>query len=265
MSNLTGLLVATPTLNCAATLRQTLTSVAPLVAAGAKHIIIDSGSTDGTGEIARASGATVLLAPRGNLYLALNKGFRECQGEWLTYINGDDLLHSGAVKEVLATAPLEVDVIYGNIDYIDETGRFLFAWRSPSPAHLATCMRAYSAVPQQGAFFRRQVFDELGGFDTRYRYSADYDFWVRALAHGFRFQKYSARTLAAFRLLPTQLSQKQKSEMAPEGRAIRQRLNAGKPNWRVGLDRVCAAACRWSLNVDNYCLRATRGRGVDRR
>jgi len=42
------LTIITPTLNCAATFEATLLSIRPLVQAGAEHIVVDSGSTDGT-------------------------------------------------------------------------------------------------------------------------------------------------------------------------------------------------------------------------
>jgi glycosyltransferase involved in cell wall biosynthesis len=257
-----SLAVVTPTLNCCKTLQDTIRSVSGV---GALHLIVDSGSTDGTCELAFAHGIKVILFPKGNMYAAINAGLSGQNADWLTYLNGDDLIYSDAILDALARVGDDVDVVYGDIDYIDAAGRFLFSWRSPPAILLARFMRCYSAVPQQGTIFRRRVFEKLGGFDTSFRYSADYDFWARALDAGFVFQKYTSRSLATFRLMPTQLSQARKTEMAPEGVAIRKRLVSKTHLIERLIAKGFAAAFRVSANLDNYWLRSNRGRGLDKR
>jgi glycosyltransferase involved in cell wall biosynthesis len=257
--------IVTPSLNCATTLPGTLASMRGLIKSEVEHILVDSGSTDGTVELARDAGSQVIYHPRGNMYAAINAGLVNCKGEWMTYINGDDILYVDAINEALAHVPADVDVIYGDIDYIDEAGRFLFSWRCPKPQWLPAFMGSYSAVPQQGTLFRRRVFEKLGGFDTQFRYSADYDFWARALTAGFKFHKHAGKTMAGFRLLPTQLSQARKAEMAPEGIAIRDRLCDGQSGVARKATEICASLYRISHNIDNYWLRTVRGRGLDKR
>lgn len=258
--------IITPTLNCASTMRSTLNSLEPLVLAGADYIVVDSGSTDGTVEMAEAFGAKVLTYPKGNMYAAINEGMRHATGEWLTYINGDDLLYADAIIEMLEGGAADADLIYGNIDYIDEAGRFLFPWRSPSTKWIRSFMAFYSPLPQQGTLFRRSVYEAINGFDeSNFRYSADYDFWVRALESECRVQKYTERAVAGFRLLTEQLSQSKKSEMAPEGIAIRKRLranNSGRTNALLG---NWAKLYRVFSNLDSRYIKASRGRDLDKR
>lgn len=258
-----SLSIVTPTLNSVATLRATLESVRPLVEAGAEHIVVDSASTDGTAEMAAASGARVIQYPKGNMYAAINAGMRDARGEWLTYINGDDLLYADAAAEALATLGEHADVIYGNLDYIDANGRFLFSWRSPLPRHLGWLMQHYCPFPQQGSLFRREVFTRAQGFDTEFRFAADYDFFVRALLRGERFRKFEQRTIAAFRLLPSQLSQRLRAEMAPEGMRIRARLREQRSEWNARFGRPFSTLYRWATNVDSVLLRRHRGRNLD--
>lgn len=257
--------IITPTLNCAPTLVDTLASLRPLIETGAEHLVVDSGSTDGTVELAERSGARVLYHPRGNMYAAINAGVRQSKGTWVTYINGDDVLYSDAVMDGLRRHAESSDVIYGNVDYIDDRSRFLFSWRTPAPARLAALMLHYSAVLQQGTLFRREVFDRLGGFDTRYRYSADYDFWARALEAGLRFSQYRYSTMAGFRLASGQLSQSRKVEMAPEGVAVRKRLQQCRPRSLLLVGAFWALLYRRATNLDSYWLRAWRGRRLDQR
>lgn len=255
--------IVTPTLNSAVTLRATLESVRPLVEAGAEHIVVDSASSDNTVALAEEAGAQVLQHPRGNMYTAINAGLTLARGEWVTYINSDDLLYADAINEALACSSPKAEVIYGNIDHIDEVGRFLFSWRSPEPRHLGWLMQHYCPFPQQGTLFRRELHGRLGGFDASYRFSADYEFFVRCIQAGARFDKFRSRSIAGFRLLPSQLSQRLRTEMAPEGRRIRAALRTRQPGINARLGRPWAALYRWSTNIDSVFLRAWRGRNQD--
>ncbi|MGJ8638307.1 MAG: glycosyltransferase family 2 protein [Opitutaceae bacterium] len=257
--------IITPTLNCGSTLASTINSIQPLIAAGAEYIVVDSGSNDGTVELAQAAGATVLTYPKGNMYAAINEGMRHASGEWMTYINGDDLLYADAITAILAQVNVDTDLIYGNIDYIDEAGRFLFPWRSPSTKWVRDFMAYYSPLPQQGTLFRRRIYDAIDGFDESFRYSADYDFWVRALESDCRVQKYTDRSIAGFRLLTEQLSQSKKAEMAPEGIAIRKRLQAGNSSMGNALMGNWAKLYRVFSNLDSRYIKANRGRDLDKR
>jgi glycosyltransferase involved in cell wall biosynthesis len=207
----------------------------------------------------------VLTYPKGNMYAAINEGMRHAKAEWLTYINGDDLLYADAIFEILRDVADETDLIYGNIDYIDEADRFLFPWRSPSIKWIRDFMAFYSPLPQQGTLFRRSVYEAINGFDENFRYSADYDFWVRALGSGCSVQKYTARSIAGFRLLTEQLSQSKKGEMAPEGIAIRKRLRAENSAAKNALMGNWAKLYRVFSNLDSRYIKASRGRDLDQR
>lgn len=71
-----SLTIVTPTLNSERTIRSTLEALRPLVETGAEHIVVDSGSTDGTAEIAESAGSTVIYHPPGNMYGAINTGMQ---------------------------------------------------------------------------------------------------------------------------------------------------------------------------------------------
>lgn len=241
----------------------TLVCIAPLMRAGAEHIVVDSGSEDGTVEIARHAGSKIVYHPPGNMYEAINAGLKTARGEWLTYINGDDLLFADSTREALESVCEEATVIYGDIDFIDDQGRFLFSRRTPNPRHLSWLMRYYNPFPQQGTLFRREVFERLGGFRTEFRFAADLDFFVRCSLQGERFWKFRGKSVAAFRLSPKQLSQSAIKEMAPEGMRIRAGLrkkSAALPDW---LGHPAANLYRWITNLDGIFLRWQRGRGQD--
>jgi len=248
--------IVTPTLNCAPTVLATLASLRPLVAEGvAEHLVVDSGSTDGTVELCRQAGASVLTHPKGNLYAAINAGMRAARGEWLTYINGDDLLYADGVAQLLAAAR-EPAIVYGNFETIDVAGRLLYSWRTAPPWAVGRLLRFVSSLHQHGTLVHRDIYRQLGGFDETLRLSSDYDFFLRASRAGVRFLKPAARPVAGFRVHGTQLSQQRSNveAMVREGRLARERC--GIRHSRAG--KLGAVLAMKLFNADTIVARPLR-------
>jgi len=252
-----SLAIITPTLNCAGSIAQTLESLRPLVEQGAEHIVVDSGSTDGTVELCRQAGARILTHPPGNLYAAVNAGIRASLGVWLTYLNGDDLLRADAIAAALTSADhAGADIIYGNIEVIDEAGRLLYAWRTPPATWVRPLQPQIDLILQQGTLIRRDCWERLGGFDESFRYGSDYDFFLRASRADVRFAKHWGRAVAAFRAHAAQLSRRVEVQqaMAEECRRARERTGTRLSPVRSTLARLLMKL----LNLDTLALRVPR-------
>ena len=127
---------------------------------------------------------------------ALNKGFAKAKGEWLFWLNADDVLLPGALKkvrELISRVEEEgtgkdgrVDWIAGNTVYIDAKGivtdvRRDARWYPWYGRHLSV----WTGGPS--AFFRRALWERCGGFDESYRFMMDIDLWTRWAKAGERF------------------------------------------------------------------------------
>lgn len=212
--------IAIPALNAGATIGVTLESLR-LVKGIARIVVVDSFSTDATLAIASTLADEVLQCGPGNMYSAINVGLREANTPWVTYINADDIIYAQTLAERLKGIPESIDISYGPVDFIDADSRFLRSWRPASEKALLPLYRAgYSAMLQQGTLIRRELFEKLGGFSTKYRYVADADFWFRALEAGAQFRYAGSATVAAFRLHRAQITQQKKIEMQAEHRAM---------------------------------------------
>ena len=89
--------VVIPALNAAASLRDTIASVA----AADEVVVVDGGSNDGTKSLAVALGARVVTAPRGR-GAQLSAGVAAARGEWLLLLHADTRLEPGWRRAMVA-------------------------------------------------------------------------------------------------------------------------------------------------------------------
>ncbi len=124
---------------------------------------------------------------------ALNKGFAKAHGKWLFWLNADDVLLPGALKavaEVIKTKP-HAQWIAGNEIYIDAEGRGISCavgcgW------HAWLYQHAVPHVYGPSSFFRRELFERVGGCDTTLKYCMDWDLWIKFANAGAHFERINA-------------------------------------------------------------------------
>lgn len=252
--------IVVPSRNAAATIGSTLGALREIPGVEADVIVVDGHSEDGTADLASAMGARVVARAPAGIYDAINAGLEAVEGEWLTYINADDILYVDGLAARLVGAANH-DVTYGPVDFVDAAGCHLHRWHSARPAHLLCLYRAgMSPLLQQGTVFRREVFRRLRGFDTRWQLVADADFWFRAAEQGFRFQRTTAASVAAFRMHPLQAGRLRADESRREHATM------------IASHRACGAwpgmAAAWAWRAGNwrsYLRRLSRIGGGDLR
>lgn len=120
---------------------------------------------------------------------ALNKGFAKASGKWLFWLNADDVLLSGVLKRIvrrLECSECSNEWIAGNTVYIDKEGKGMNArWNRRWHPFLYKHLSVWTGGPS--AFFRRELFEKAGGFDTSLKYVMDIDLWTRMARMGARY------------------------------------------------------------------------------
>jgi len=194
--------IITPSFNQAAYLEQALLSVLEQDYPAIEYIVVDGGSSDGSPEIiARyADRLAWWISERDEgQTAAINKGFAQATGEFMAYLNSDDLYRPGAVREAvefLRSHP-ETGMVYGDADYIDENGNAIGKFPAAQTDY-KRLRRGYVHIPQQAAFFRADLWRKVSPLDPSFQFAMDYDLWVRISA--LAPIRYVRRPWAAFRL-----------------------------------------------------------------
>ena len=120
---------------------------------------------------------------------ALNKGFAKAKGEWLFWLNADDVLLPGALKRVLDRINRidRIDWIAGNVVYMDGAGCAKWcAWdRGWKLSYVGLPVQVYGP----SSFFRRELFEKSGGFDVSLNYVMDVDLWCKFRKMGYWYKK----------------------------------------------------------------------------
>jgi glycosyltransferase involved in cell wall biosynthesis len=156
-----------------------------------EYIVVDGGSTDGTVELIRGHEARIhqwVSEPDGGLYDAMNKGVAMATGQVVAFTNADDALLPTTCETIarIFEAHPEVGFVCGAIDVVDTAGNLVGRTTPLRGERLTARMYHETPFPHPGVFARRQLFQDLGGFDTRYRLCADWELMLRWLEGGVR-------------------------------------------------------------------------------
>jgi glycosyltransferase involved in cell wall biosynthesis len=163
--------------NNAATIQDTLYSVASQTYAPIEHIVIDGLSSDGTAEIVKqATINSSLISEKDNgIYEALNKGLKLAIGEIVGFLHADDYFHHATVIEEIASyfdANPNVSAIYGDIVFINEQGKNI---RYYSSKKWQLSKMAQGIMPAHPSFFARKEVYKKYPFDTQFSIAADFN------------------------------------------------------------------------------------------
>jgi hypothetical protein len=203
------LAIVTPSLEQGAFLEQTILSVLEQQNLQIDYIVQDGGSTDETVQLLQTYGSRLAhweSKRDGGQAEAIAQGFARAAGgpdDLMMYLNSDDVLVPGAarfVAEYFALNPA-VDVVYGHRILINEDGQEVGRWLTPRTS--CDDFRLHDFVPQETLFWRRRIWDRVGGIDPSFKFAMDWDLILRFRAAGARFVRVPW-FLGAFRLHPAQ-------------------------------------------------------------
>ncbi len=155
-------------------------------------LVMDPGSTDGTRDLLLSLqgvyGSERLqlhFAPDDGQADAINRGMALARGTILGWLNSDDRLRPGALRQVvtLLSGP-EPRWLYGRCGMIDEKGRQIsryIVWYKNVRGRNFSLYKLLTEdfIPQMATFWNRSLWETSGGLDKARHLAMDYDLFLR--------------------------------------------------------------------------------------
>jgi glycosyltransferase involved in cell wall biosynthesis len=207
-----------PCFNCIKWVRQAVESCLNQTYSNIEIIVVDDGSTDGSLEVLRQFLPRIRLktGPNCGGNSARNGGFALSTGEYIQYLDADDYLEPDTIaRQVRFLEETKADAVYGDWAYRRHLPDSGFSYLDKitvgriGPDILASSL-AGDHPPTGAVLYRRQVVNQVGGWDEALRAAQDRDFFTSVVLSGARvgyqagccyvFRKYGAVTVSSSNL-----------------------------------------------------------------
>ena len=197
--------VITATYNRDATIVRAISSVKSQIYTDIQVIVIDGASQDDTISLVSPmlDDKDILQSePDQGIYDALNKGLDLADGEIVAFLHSDDLYFDNNVisKVVEIFSDDSVDVVYGDVCFFSGSSVTKTKRRYRSDK-LSERNLAWGKMPAHPAIFiRRQIYEEIGYFETDFQIAADYEFLCRLVQYANLKSVYLSSVLVRMEL-----------------------------------------------------------------
>jgi glycosyltransferase involved in cell wall biosynthesis len=195
-------------------------------------IIVDDGSTDGTEEYIKSflrhgSGQEILPVRffekiNGGVAAARNFGIKQARGEYLAFLDADDVWIEGLLSTVMEyfKSHKNISVVYTDqrisVDYVTQK-RSRFKRNPPKHKFPVPFFIDNSPIQISSVVIKKKVLDDVGGFNEKMRIHEDVELWNR-ISEKYEFG-YIEKPLALYRLRSDNISgYTNKKQFVSEGR-----------------------------------------------
>ncbi len=193
--------VVIPLYNKAQSIRATLQSVCEQTYTDWECIVVDDGSTDGSADVANNYVRTLQIAncrfkiltqKNGGVCSARNAGIRAAKGEYIALLDADDQWDEHYLEEQARMIADFPEAALWGINFAElSNDQLIRKLETGLPEGYRGYVEHYFAMPgrisdlycSSSVVIRKLVFDKVGYFDERIRYSEDIDMWYRIIAN----------------------------------------------------------------------------------
>jgi glycosyltransferase involved in cell wall biosynthesis len=183
--------VIIPAYNAERTILETITSVQQQTFSDFELIVVDDGSTDRTLELLHSikdERLKILSYQNGGVCVARNRGVAHANGEFIAFLDADDLWAPEKLELQLAALQQhpEAGVAYSWTSFMDEQGES-FSFHPCKPVFFEGNVYAKLLVGDfiyngSNTLIRKQAIESTGEFDSACAGCADWDYWLRLAA-----------------------------------------------------------------------------------
>jgi glycosyltransferase involved in cell wall biosynthesis len=186
--------VVIPAYNAERTILETLTSVLSQSAGDLEVIVVDDGSTDGTGTVAASTGdrrVRVLRQPNAGHASARNTGIADARGKYVAVVDADDIWLPHKLERQLSMLRVrpEIHALHSAAIHVNDSLQPLFVGSCPDGRNELLDILCFRGLPgfMCTLIVERSVLTEVGGFDSSLIILQDWDLAIRLARRGELF------------------------------------------------------------------------------
>lgn len=179
--------VVIPAYNAEAYIRESIDSALAQTHRDVEVVVVDDSSTDGTPRVLDAYGSRIRPHRQSNsgAATARNTGVQLATGEWIAFLDADDLWHPTKLQR-------QLEGLDRSWSYTNRTN---FGLRGEVPVLQSDCTAMHDGdvfvrllsegnfITNSSVLIRRDLFLRLGGFTTQLRNAEDWELWLRVAEH----------------------------------------------------------------------------------
>ena len=183
--------ICIPTHNRKEYLKETIDSILAQTYKDYEIVIVDDGSTDGTEEMIKNLDYPTTYHWQQNAgdAAARNKLIKLAKGDYISFIDSDDLLMPDAIERMVHAMQAETEdvVVYGSYYRIDQAGNvYGKCKRKLRSGNITKHLFETILVHACGSIFPKKILKAASPFDTSLKVCSDYDLWL-CLSLNYRF------------------------------------------------------------------------------
>ena len=166
----------------------------------------------------------------------MNRGIKECKGQWIILCAGDDALHKDSIssyvdyikknKEVLIshgiTSKYKNNFNEENFLENSPTKKFKFNQEISIEEQFEIMLRINPIIG--GLFINEKVFDEVGYFDEKFPLWEDKPFYLKVLKKGIRIHFFNERPVYKYRIHSESISRSKSKHIINSWRTKRNKV-----------------------------------------
>ena len=197
--------VVIPAFNVAPYIEATLKSVFAQSVPPDEIIVIDNNSKDQTVDIVKKFPVRFLEEKKKGAGAARNCGIKAATSDWISFLDGDDQFYPEKIKKLKHTIEMNPDAVLIAHDEVEgplegpfvekKLHRYFDANKPALPQLFERCFLSTCTVS-----VRRDVLEQVGGFNEAFILSQDYELWMRVVQKGKIV--FIPETLALYLLRP---------------------------------------------------------------
>jgi glycosyltransferase involved in cell wall biosynthesis len=242
------LTVVIPAKNAAATIGLTLESLKAQTFRHFDVVVVDDGSTDGTGDIVRSQAGCLTLQvlrheQSQGVARSINAAVATSHAPLIARLDADDMARQDRLAVQMAFMHSHPEVMVCGSDmavFSVDQGTAVRAHLMQHPRghdDIVTALVQRTALAHPSLMLRRSLFDTVGWYDPCFDMAEDYDLWTRGALLGMRYANI-AQPLTYYRWHPEQVSQSRAHVQRERDLAVKKKYIAA---WMGSDDIACSA------------------------